>query len=135
VSVTSPAAAPSGFSTVVAGQARGVLALWYATRGLSADDASRLIAPDDSNAATPAERGDIWPSFCRDERPLQWSERDLEAARSLLALPATQVNDVLARDWQHWTRPDTPTDALLEALGLPPVGPPGTVEPLPTTGC
>jgi hypothetical protein len=117
--VTSP-----GRSTIVAGQARGVLVLWYATRGLPTDAAQRATRPevDDDDALSAGDRGDVWPSMCGEDRVLLWNQQDLAAARALFTRPSADVEAVLAARWEHWIDPDTPTDELLTAVGLPPIG-------------
>jgi hypothetical protein len=114
---------------VVAGQARGVVALWLATRGLPPDEAkARMTAgrrgregplPADADAF---ERGFAWPSSC-DEAPVVWSAQDLAAARALLTVPQAQVLAVLHAGWGRWRHPATGSDELLASLRLPPAGP------------
>jgi hypothetical protein len=103
-------------------EARGVLALWLAARGLDIDDAVTLATVDDE-WETPDdafERGYVWPSGCA---PVVWSAQDLEAARAVMALPEQTVRDVLVDDPSRWRDPATTTDELLAALGLTAVGP------------
>jgi hypothetical protein len=52
-----------------------------------------------------------------------WSPQDRSAARTVLALPETQVARVVTDGWSRWSDPRTGTDELLAALGLPAVGP------------
>lgn len=114
--------------TVVAGQARGVIVLWLATRGLDRDAAGGLVeeTPDEgSGKHDVTDRGAVWPATCNDEvSVLQWSPTDLEAARALLRLPAADVARLLADDWAHLVDPATTTDELLAGAGLDPLGPP-----------
>lgn len=118
---------------VVAGQARGVVALWLATRGLDAKATLRLTTAR-SEGRPPAgeqdafDRGYVdWPDYCG-ITPVVWSARDLAAARSLTAAPEPAVRSVLHAGWERWRDPRTPTDELLAALGLSPVGPAEVVE-------
>ncbi len=106
----------------VAGQARGVLALWLAARGLATDDAVTLASVDD-DFETPDdafERGYAWPSGCA---PVVWSGQDLQAARAVMALPEQSVRDVLLGAPDRWRDPATTTDELMAALDLAAVGP------------
>lgn len=110
----------------VAAQARGVLALWLAARGLDADEAIRLASVDESDSPDDAYgRGYAWPSGCA---PVVWSAQDLRAARTVLTLPGEVVRDVLRGDPGRWSDPATTTDELMETLGLDPVGPFDVVE-------
>jgi hypothetical protein len=103
---------------VIAGEARGVVALWLAARGLDPDDALDLAAtPDGSDAF---QRGLAWPTMCG---PVVWSPQDLAAARQLLLAPEAEVSSVIAGGFDRWSDPATGTDEVLLALGLPPVGP------------
>lgn len=68
------------------GQARGVVALWLAARGLDLDDAMHLATveePGDSDenlirgqTTDPFEHGLAWPTMCG---PVVWSPQDLVA--------------------------------------------------------
>jgi hypothetical protein len=117
--------------TVVAGEARGVIALWLATRGLDRDAAAGLVDETQDEGGGEhdvTDRGAVWPATCNDEvSVLQWSPTDLEAARALLGLPAADVARLLADDWAHLVDPDTTTDELLAGAGLDPLGPPETI--------
>ena len=114
---------------VVAGQARGVVALWLATRGLEPDAAIALATagrrgqrgaiPDSADAF---DRGFVWPTSC-ETAPVVWSAQDLATARALLARPAAEVTSAVHRGWDRWSDPGTGTDALLAEVGLPPAGP------------
>ena len=117
---------------VVAGQARGVVALWLAAQGLPADDATRLIAisynvHDDGNHRLDAwDLGNqgLWPEPCDvGAAPVAWSQQDLAAARQLLALPPAEVHALLGRNWAFVTDPGTTTDELMSLAALAPVGP------------
>ena len=124
---------PGPKPVVVAGQARGVVALWLAARGLDASAAARLATAQKrgQERAIPAtadafDRGYVWPSSC-DTAPVVWASQDLAAARALLALPAEQALGVVHAGWDRWRDPGTRTDELLVAAGLPPAGPPDVV--------
>ena len=114
---------------VVAGQARGVVALWLAARGLDPDAAIELATAGrrGQRGATPAsadafDRGFAWPTSC-ETAPVVWSAQDLAAARALLGRPAAEVTSVVHRGWDRWRDLGTGTDALLAEVGLPPAGP------------
>ena len=99
---------------VVAGEARGVVGLWLATRGLDAEAAAGTIAD--------AERGSGELEPC--EVPaVVWSAQDLAGTRAVLALPEADVAAVVGDGWERWVDPGTGTDELLAALGLDEVGP------------
>lgn len=109
---------------VIAGEARGVVALWLATRGMPAPEARHLVRALSGNDAF--ERGQAWPQMCG---PVVWSPQDLAAARSVLALDPTTVASVVAADWARWSDPRTTTDAFLASLDLPSAGPYDRVVP------
>lgn len=113
-------------NTLVDGQARGVVLLWLATRGLDDDDVARLLRPYDSSDATMA--GHLWPGVCGAD--IQWAPEDVAAARLLHAQDPERVGAVLEDDWSRWIDPSTPTDALLRALGLPAQAPTSPIRPL-----
>ena len=130
--------------TVVAGQARGVVALWLAARGLSLGEAGTLAsppAPDPHSSETgeppsAQDRGMAWPDSCDlGASPVAWAPEDLTAARAVLALPEAAVRRVLHARWAYLSDASTTTDDLLAALGLAPIGPvtPVTAEPMPCT--
>lgn len=114
-------------SVLIDGQARGVVMLWLATSGLDDRDVDRVLTPHDSGSGA-SYRGHLWPDICLTD--VQWSPQDVEAARSIAALDRAMVADVLVADWQQWIDPITPTDDLLIALELSPVGQPEPIEPL-----
>jgi hypothetical protein len=118
-------------STMVDGQARGVIVLWLATRGLDARQRDRLVTAGDLiEPASATDRGSIWPGLCYEENAvLQWSPTDLESARVLFALPDDHVDRVLTERWAGLTAPDAKTDDLLAAVGARPLGPPEPIEP------
>ena len=132
---------PGPKPVVVAGQAGGVVALWLAARGLDGDAAARLATAQKrgQEKAIPAsadafDRGYVWPSSC-DSAPVVWSSQDLAAARALLALPAERALAVVHTGWDRWLDPATPTDDLLLAAGLPPLGAPDDVVSRDPGGC
>lgn len=108
----------------IAGEARGVVALWLAARNLDADAAARLASYQGSGADA-FERGLAWPGGCG---PVVWSPQDLAAARAVLALPAAEVQAVIAGDLARWSSPAASTDDLLAVLGLASQGPPEPME-------
>jgi hypothetical protein len=118
---------------VVAGQARGVVALWLATRGLDADDVASLTTSP-LPAGDPYERGSLGEGDCHTPA-LVWSAQDLAAARAVVSLPEEEVRRVVADGWARWTDPQTGTDELLDALGLARVGPFDEVEARPGNPC
>lgn len=113
---------------LVPGQARGVVALWLAAAGLTPSEAFEMLEPDEHAGATASARGHVWPGVC--SAAVQWAPQDVAAARSLVAADRAVVARVISADWARWTSPGTPTDELLAAAGLPPVGPPDRIEPL-----
>lgn len=108
--------------TVIAGQARGIVALWLATRGADADGVRSGTTAAHADSADAFDRGALQTGACS-VPPVVWSAQDLAAARAVVALPATQVAGVVTAGWARWSDPGTGTDELLTALGLPPVGP------------
>jgi hypothetical protein len=119
---------------VVAGQARGVVALWLATRGLDADDAESLTTSPLPTSDDPYERGSLGEGDCYTPA-LVWSAQDLAAARAVVALPEDAVRRVVWEGWARWTDPSTGTDDLLGALGLARAGPYDHVEARPGNPC
>jgi hypothetical protein len=107
---------------VIAGQARGVVALWLATRGADAKVVRSGTTSDYPGSADAFERGSLQIGMCS-VPPVVWSAQDLAAARAVVALPATQVAGVVTAGWARWSDARTGTDELLAALGLPGVGP------------
>ena len=116
---------------VIAGEARGVVAIWIATRGLDSRSAEALATGRDSRNGNPGEgppdafdRGYAWPAQCSGrDAPVVWSAQDLRATRLLLSVPPEHVKAVVHADWDRWTDPATGTDELMSALGLATVGP------------
>lgn len=125
---------PQGMPLVVAGQARGVVALWLATRGRDAGEVEDLTRSPLPASPDPFDRGSLEEGDCS-EPALVWSEQDLTAVRSVVALPQAEVLRVLDGSWARWTDPTTGTDELLAALGLAPVGPFDHVEARPGNPC
>jgi hypothetical protein len=121
--------------TVVAGQARGVVALWLATRGLGPADAARATTATEPGSPDPVDRGSLQSADSCRIFPLVWSAQDLAAARAVTARPEADVAAVVGRDWARWSDPRTGTDELLAALGLPGAGPFDRVEPRPGEPC
>ena len=105
------AARPDAAPLVVAGQARGVVALWLSTRGLGSAATRGLTS------SRTADEHD-----CRDW-PVAWSSQDLRAARALIARAEAAVGTVVHQGWERWRDPTTGADELLVAAGLPAVGP------------
>ena len=108
-------------------QARGVVTLWLATRGVDAKTAAAMTSTDaethDSSNYTQAY-GRPWPDTCyAGPAPVTWAFTDVDAARLLLTLPEGEVGGLLRSDWDHFTDPATSTNELLEAAGLEPVAP------------
>lgn len=108
--------------TVIAGQARGVVVLWLATRGADANAVRSGTNADYPGSADAFDRGSLQIGMCS-VPPVVWSAQDLAAARAVVALPATRVAEVVTAGWARWSDPRTGTDELLAALGLPGVGP------------
>jgi hypothetical protein len=124
---------------VIAGQARGVVALWLAMRGADAgavlEMTTGLTDSDFGNRSPDAfERGLAWPEGCT-PAPVVWSWQDLRAARALAAAPEDAVRSVVDSQWARWLNPATGTDVLLAAAGLPPVGPFDQFESRPVDTC
>ena len=117
-------------TTKVDGQSRGVIVLWLGTRGLDATQRERiLIAEGVEEGSSATDRGAIWPGLCHDENSvLQWSPTDLDAVRSLSALPDEHVRQVLAERWDDLASIDATTDELLVAVGAAPLGPTEPIE-------
>jgi hypothetical protein len=119
--------------TVIAGQARGVVAMWLATLG-SAAGATRAAGATDPWSAVAADRRPPDSHECR-VPPVVWSSQDRAAARAVLALPDPQVAPVVRDGWSRWSNPRTGTDELLAALGLRAAGPFDSVVAGPEEPC
>lgn len=113
-----------GAPAEVRGQARGVLALWLATRG-AGDGARRGLTSfaEHPEEGSPGNRP--WPDPCvAGPAPAIWAASDVAAARSLTELPDDVVEAVVAERWDRLVDPATTTDDLLADAGLPPLGEP-----------
>lgn len=138
-----PRPLPGDMPTVVAGQARGVLALWLASRGLPSDKALATATaftpgphdvPEGAPPPTNQDRGMAWPDPCvAGPSPVAWAPEDLAAARALMGLPEADVLRVVHARWAELTDPTTGTDQLLDAVGLRPVEPVSPVTAKPFT--
>jgi hypothetical protein len=120
---------------VVAGQARGVVALWLVTRGQDASDTEELTRSPLPDSLDAFDRGSTEEAGDCAEPAVVWSAQDLTAARAVVALPASRVTAVLHTEWDRWSDPRTGTDELLAALGLAGVGPFDTVVARPGNPC
>jgi hypothetical protein len=107
---------------VAAGQARGVVALWLATRGRDSGDLRDLTTSPLPGSPDAYERGALEEGDCS-VPAVVWSAQDLAATRTVVALPEDEVVRVLEAEWDRWVDPRTSTDELLAALGVPGVGP------------
>jgi hypothetical protein len=114
--------ARSQLPMVVAGQARGVVVLWLAGRGMG----SKGIRMADRHwyGNDPRREGMVWPGACSGESgALTWSRQDLEAARRLFRADERVVGERIRAGWSRYTDAATTTDQLLADLGIGPVGP------------
>lgn len=106
-------------------QARGVVALWLATRGVDAATAAKMTSAEagsheSSNYSLGYDRP--WPDTCyAGPAPVTWALSDLDAARQLLAAPDREVAELLRSGWARFTDPATSTDELIAAAGLRPM--------------
>ncbi|MEX2293523.1 MAG: hypothetical protein WD691_07005, partial [Acidimicrobiales bacterium] len=117
---------------VVSGQARGVVALWLAVRGVEAAQRSGVLTAYEPNAPDAYDRGLPRNADHTCSIPsVVWSAQDLAAARAIVVLPDARVSEVLDAEWRHWVGATTTTDELLDVLGLPPMGPYDRVVPRP----
>jgi len=119
---------------VIAGEARGVVALWLATRGLDAGRIEDAVVGAHPTSSDPFERGVLEIDACATPSVV-WSAQDLAAARAVIGLPERDVLELVHADWERWTDPSTGTDDLLDALGLSRVGPFDHVVPQPGSDC
>jgi hypothetical protein len=120
----------------IAGEAPGVIALWIAAGGLDLEDALELASAHpqqhDDGSVDPISESMAWPEPCdASPSPVVWSPQDLAAARALLALPETEVREVLDAEWSTWTDRGTTTAELMDRFGLPSVG---TIDEPPAGG-
>ncbi|HEX4979717.1 MAG TPA: hypothetical protein VFV35_06610, partial [Acidimicrobiales bacterium] len=121
--------------TVLAGQARGVVAIWLAARGLDAGDTARASTSPNAGSADPFDRGSLELRDPCSVPAAVWSAQDLAAARDVLALPEADVAVVVTEGWKRWVDPSTGTDELLAALGLQDHAPYDEVDARPGQGC
>lgn len=119
---------------VVAGEARGVVALWLSVRGLDIEQQLKRTSASEADSNDPFDNGSIDGLACA-VPGVVWSRQDLAAARAVIQLPEETVRQAVAADWSRWTDPETGTDELLEHLGLPTVGPFDDVTPRPGNPC
>jgi len=117
----------------IADQARGVLALWLATRGAPAAFVDDMTSFDrDVDAAAISSRP--WPDECyAGNTPVTWAVADVSAARLLLRVPEATVAATVTAEWDRFTDPGTSTAELLAAFGLDPTAP--ATERTRTGGC
>lgn len=121
---------------VVSGQARGVVALWLAVRGVNDGNRVAALTAAEPNSPDAFDRGLPRSADHACSLPsVVWSGQDLAAARAIVALPDPQMSELLDADWEHWLNATTTTDELLDELGLPPMGPYDQVEPRPASTC
>jgi hypothetical protein len=102
---------------VIVGQARGVVALWLSTVGLSDEEALALLTPDGESGDDPLNRSAVWSGVCF-VPPAVTSIEELVLARELATGADAGVAEVLASDWDRWVDPATGTAELVAALGL-----------------
>ncbi|MCZ7537100.1 MAG: hypothetical protein M5T61_15165 [Acidimicrobiia bacterium] len=120
---------------VVAGEARGVVAVWLTVRGLDLDDQLRRARVPETSSDDPFENGSLDGVGECSTPSVVWSRQDLEAARAVIQVPDEVIEAALASDWARWTDPSTGTDELLAHLELAPVGPFDQVTPRPGEPC
>ncbi|MBA3655014.1 MAG: hypothetical protein H0W70_12570 [Actinobacteria bacterium] len=127
---------PGGLPQVIAGQARGVVLLWLAGRGMGAR-ADKLARSDYAGRSRPGDRvggdatarGMAWSGACYGENgPVVWAPQDLEAARRLFAADTATVQAAVSANWARFVDPGTATNELLATVGVAPVGPAEHVE-------
>ncbi len=108
----------------VADQARGVLAIWLATRDLPVDDAIERMAslPPLTDHGQDWYPSRPWPDVCgAGPTPVVWSTSDLVAARALISGDEAAIASVVDAEWERWIDPATTTNELLLAVGAEPV--------------
>ncbi|MGH3371977.1 MAG: hypothetical protein ACRDPR_18485 [Nocardioidaceae bacterium] len=94
--------------TVVAGEARGVVALWLATRGLASGNAAERATSPDPGSFDAFTRGSIEAVDDPCNAPaVVWSAQDLDAARAVIALNEANVTRTVQDDWDRWVDPRT----------------------------
>lgn len=121
--------------TVAAGQARGVIAIWLASRGLADGDLRAATTSADPASADAFQRGSLELVGDCSVPTVVWSAQDLEAARAISALPAPDIQRVVAAEWSRWLDPATGTDELLAAFDVPLVGPFDDIRAIPGNTC
>ena len=123
--------------TIVAGQARGVVALWLSVRGLDpAEQLRRTTISDlDPSESDSYARGSLGGVGVCSVPGVVWSGQDLAAARAIIGIDEAVVAGVIETQWEQWIDPATGTNELLAALGLPAEGPYDVVTPRPGQGC
>lgn len=114
-------------------QARGVLALWLATRGADNKSADQLTSTqiethDSGNYVSSSWRP--WPDRCyAGPAPATWAYTDVDAARLLTRLPDAAVRQLVLDRWDQLIDPATTTADLLALAGVkPPPARPGSTE-------
>lgn len=130
-----PEADAQKLPTVLAGEARGVVAIWLTARELDADDTARVSTSPAAGSPDPFERGLLEVVEPCAIPAAVWSAQDFAAARSVLALPAAEVQTVVVGGWDRWTDPRTGTDEFLAELGVAAHGPYDEVVARPGQGC
>ena len=104
------------------GEARGVIALWLATRGVDERTAETMTSFHPDAVVHDVRYSRPWPDSCyAGPTPVIWAATDLDAARLLIGAPEDQIDELLRSDWTHLTNPRTSTAELLDAAGLDPV--------------
>ncbi|MEY2420498.1 MAG: hypothetical protein QOI95_565 [Acidimicrobiaceae bacterium] len=127
----------------LAGRAQGVVALWLAFQDRPASEAYGLVhgaeVADGGTATVSYAEGFAFPADANaadlGRAPVVWSAPDLAAARALLAMDDDHVRTQLHASWNRFTDPATPTDVLLVALGLDPVGGASPATPVGEARC
>lgn len=128
-------AGPDLMPIVAAGQARGALAIWLASRGLEGDDLEAATTSAEPASPHAYQRGSLELVGECSVPSVVWSAQDLEAARAIASLPGADVERVISSDWSRWVDPQTRTDELLAALDLPSPGPFDDVRATPGNTC
>lgn len=106
-----------GITTNLWRQARGVVALWLATRGADEETVAAMTSFHE-RVRQGREYARPWPDPCfAGPTPVSWALSDLDAARALHALPEDEVRRLLTAEWERFTDPDTTTAELLAAAG------------------
>lgn len=118
-----------GSTLVIADEARGVVAIWLATREASTGTVRNLTSYEPNPEVDHGENESRpWPSPCyAGPAPVRWAVADIGAARLLLDVPAAEVQALLDTRWAWATDPSTTTAELLAAVGLEPTAPAGAL--------